>query len=108
MTKIRLSSRAKKDLNEIRAYITNELHNSQAAQATVSRITKRIRSLTQLPEIGAPLSSIIDFKTDLRFLVCGNYMVFYQYENNLVHVVRILYGRRNFTQILFGESESDL
>lgn len=107
MTKIRLSSRAKKDIQEIRAYIKNELHNSQAAQATVTRITKRIRSLAELPEIGAPLSSVIDFKTDLRFLVCGNYTAFYQYENNLIYVVRILYGRRNFSPILFGENEDD-
>ena len=101
MTKIKLSAQAKRDIQEIEAYITNELHNSQAAKATVSRITKRIGSLAELPEIGAPLSSKIIFKTDLRFLVCGNYVAFYQYKNDLVYVVRVLYGGRDFTKILF-------
>ena len=107
MTRIKLSPEAKKDLKETGAYITNELHNSKAAGATVSRIMKRLRSLADFPEIGAPLSSKVHYETDLRFLVCGNYTAFYQYENNLVYVVRILYGGRDFTQILFGEPEND-
>ncbi len=29
------------------------------------------------------------------------------YENNEVFIIRVLYGRRNFMQILFGEPEED-
>ena len=105
MKKIRFSPQAKIDLKEIRKYITNELCSSKSAERTVSRIMKRIRSLAELPEIGAPLSSIVDVETDYRFLVCGNYIVFYQYENNIVHIARILYGRRKYVQILFGDTD---
>lgn len=29
------------------------------------------------------------------------------YENNEVFIIRVLYGRRNFMQLLFGEPEED-
>lgn len=54
-------------------------------------------------EMGAPLSAIVDFETDYRFLVCGNYTAFYRFENRTVYIVRVLYGRRDFMRILFGE-----
>ena len=65
---------------------------------------KRIRQLADFPEIGAPLSSIISLEVPYRFLVCGNYTAFYKVDGNEVHIIRVLYGRRNFMQILFGKS----
>ena len=103
MVEIKFSPEAIKDLQQTKAHITEELCNEQAAVSTVAKITKRIRQLSDFPEIGAPLSSIVDFETDYRFLVCGNYTAFYRIENQTVNVVRVLYGRRNFMQILFGE-----
>lgn len=103
MAEIKFSSQAITDLQQTKAYITEELCNEQAAAGTVARITKRIRQLSDFPEIGAPLSSIVDFETNYRFLVCGNYTAFYRIENETVNIVRVLYGRRNFMQILFGE-----
>ena len=76
MTEIQLTPQAIADLQEIRAYITDKLASSQAAERTVAKIFKRIDSLAELPEIGVPLSSIVDIKTNYRFLVCGNYRVF--------------------------------
>lgn len=103
MAEIKFSPEAITDLQRTKAYITEELCNEQAAAGTVAKITKRIRQLSDFPEIGVLLSSIVDFETDYRFLVCGNYTVFYRIENQIVNIVRVLYGRRNFMQILFGE-----
>ncbi len=94
-----------KDLEEIKAYIAEELCNGQAATKTVSQILNNIRRLSEFPESGSLLSNIIGFDTRYRFLVCGNYVAFYRLDENEVRVVRILYGRRNFMQILLGESE---
>ncbi|MBS5909823.1 MULTISPECIES: type II toxin-antitoxin system RelE/ParE family toxin [Paenibacillus] len=33
---------------------------------------------------------------------CDNYLIFYRYEDGVVYVVRILYGRRNFIRVLFS------
>lgn len=105
MTEIKFSPEAVNDLRQIRAYISEELYSEEAAVNTLSNIIKRIRILAQYPECGAPLSSIVNFETDYRFLVCGNYTAFYRVEEQTVYIVRILYGRRNFMQVLFGETK---
>lgn len=103
MYKLKISPEAKDDLAEIKNYISKKLCNSQAAINLVSKITKKIRGLTEYPGIGAPLSSALDIQTDYRFLVCDNYLIFYRCEDGIVFVSRILYGRRNYTRILFGD-----
>ena len=103
MTPVKFSPEAVKDLQEIQSYIANELCSQQAADRTVFKILNRIRSLSSFPEMGTPLSAVLSFDTDYRHLVCGNYTAFYRAEPDAVYVVRILYGRRDFMRILFGE-----
>lgn len=104
MYKLKISLEAKDDLADIKEYISKELCNPQEAKNLVSKITKKIRGLAEHPAMGAPLSSILDIQIDYRFLVCDNYLIFYRYEDGIVFVSRILYGRRDYTRILFGES----
>lgn len=103
MTKIVFSPDALSDLQEIKTYIIEELNNENAAANTVAQIMKRIRRLSEFPKSGASLSSIIDIDTEIRFLVCGNYLAFYQYVDGEVCVLRVLYGKRNFVRILFRD-----
>ena len=105
MYNIVFSPEAIKDLEETKTHITKELCNEQAAVKTVFKILKDIRMLSEFPESAPLLSSIVDFDTNYRFLVCGNYVAFYCIEENEVRIVRILYGRRNFMQILFGDTQ---
>ncbi|RCX21092.1 addiction module RelE/StbE family toxin [Anaerobacterium chartisolvens] len=107
MTKLYLSPEAKNDLHEIKTYITEELLNETAALNVVTNITASIRKLSDFPGMGASLSSIVDIETQYRFLVCGHYTAFYHIEGNSVYVDRVLYGRRDFMKVLFGESAGD-
>ncbi|MBT9173804.1 MAG: hypothetical protein DDT21_02210 [Syntrophomonadaceae bacterium] len=107
MYKLKISPEAKDDLAKIKACISQELCNPQAAVNLVTKMTKKMRRLTEHPGIGSPLSSIIDIQTDYRFLVCDNYLMFYRYEDGIVLVSRILYNRRNYTRILFGDLPDD-
>lgn len=107
MTEIRFSPEAISDFQQTKTYISDELCNEQAAIRTIANIIKRIGMLADFPESGASLSSVLDFETDYRFLVCGNYTVFYRINNQTVNIVRVLYGRRNFMQILFGEPKDN-
>ena len=102
MAELRFSPESLLDLQEIRDYITMELSNPSAAKRTVSGILDNVKILSDFPQIGSPLSVVTGFETDYRFLVCGNYMTFYRMENDMVNIIRILYGRRNFMEILFG------
>ena len=104
MAKIHFAPDALEDMKEIKAYITDELCSEQSAINTTQKIMKRIRELSFFSETGAPLSSIINLAVPYRFLVCGNYTAFYKVEGDEVHIIRVLYGSRNFMQILFGKS----
>jgi toxin ParE1/3/4 len=90
MFKLQISPEAKNDLIEIKSYISQELGSPQAAQKLVAKNTKRIRGLAEHPEIGAPLTSIMDLQTDYRFLVCASYLIFYRCESGIVYISRIL------------------
>ena len=103
MNKLKVSPEARNDLVEIKNYISHKLNSSKAAENLVSRITKRIRRLLDYPEIGASLSLVLDIQTDYRFLVCANYLIFYLYEDEIIYVVRILYGRRDYMRVLFND-----
>ncbi len=101
--KLHISPEAQNDLRDIREYITSELENPTAALNTVTHIVKAIRRLSDFPDSGAPLSSVVDMPNHYRFLVSGSYLIFYRHEGGSVYVVRVLYGKRDYTKILFGE-----
>jgi len=103
MIKVRLSPDAETDLQQIKSYITDELDSPAAANRVLAGITKRIGQLSQFPELGPSLEAVVDIQSEYRFLVCGNYLVFYLLEQNTVVVDRVLYGKRDYTRKLFNE-----
>lgn len=102
MTKVKLSAAAKADLQETRRYISSVLSNPSASKKTLKRITSHLHTLEQFPESGTPIL-IPGSPVAYRCLVCGSYMAFYHIHNEEVIVDRILYGRRDYLSILFGE-----
>jgi len=107
MATLQFSPEAKNDLHDIKEYITVELDSPNAAISTIAKITKSIRTLASFPDRGIPLSSKVDIPNDYRFLVCGNYLAFYRHEGGIVNVIRILYGKRDYISILFGNIQED-
>jgi addiction module RelE/StbE family toxin len=107
MPEISYSGSAIKDLEQIGDYIAEQFKNLGGALNTVNKIQGRINTLNDFPLIGAPLSSIYGIATDYRFLVCGNYLVFYRLYDNRVLIDRILYGKRDYLTILFGDLPQD-
>ena len=91
----------------IKSYIAKNLENPSVAISTVRNITKDIRRLREHSLIGASLSSIADVESDYRFLVTGSYLTFYRVLDNDVYVDRVLYGRRDYLRILFGDVQDD-
>ena len=107
MNKLHLSPEAQEDLSEIKAYIAEDLENPQAALSTVTKITKTIRMLQDHALIGTPLSAVADVNSDYRYLVSGNYMVFYRVAGKDVFIDRVLYGRRDYLRILFADIQEE-
>lgn len=102
MTKVILSAAAKADLQETRRYISSVLSNPSASKQTLKRITIKLHTLEQFPESGTPIL-IPGSPVAYRYLVCGSYMAFYHVHHEEVIVDRILYGRRDYLSILFGD-----
>ena len=103
MAEVKYSQDAKNDLEQIGDYIAKELKNPTAALNTVSRIQNAIGKLGYAPRIGVLLSARYENAGDYRFLVCGNYLAFYHEDAQMVYIDRILYGRRDYMKILFGD-----
>ncbi len=101
MYEIKFSEEAITDLEDIKDYITIDLSNEQAADNTIKNIIESIRRLEEFPNIGVLLSDVVGFNTNFRFILSGNYMVFYKLNDDMVYIVRILYGKRNYLNILF-------
>ncbi len=100
---IRYSKEALRDLDDIWDHIAHELQNPSAAKHTVDKIIDAVSRLEDFPEMGSPLSAVVYDSSGYRFLVSGNYMVFYRPHGSNVYVDRVLYGRRDYLRILFGE-----
>ncbi len=103
MNNLHFSKEAQNDLIEIKAYIEEELLNPSAAIETVSKILKSLRVLQEYSKAGAPLSSVADIESDYRFIISGNYISFYRVKDEDIYIDRVLYARRDYMRILFGD-----
>ena len=92
---------ARDDLNNTKNYIENILKNPIAARNTTSKIVKKCSILKEQPMCGMSLSEKASIKTDLRILVCDNYLVFYRIQENYISIIRILDGRTDYLTVLF-------
>lgn len=101
--KIHYSSESRRDLDDIWDYIVSELQNRSAAERVIDRIMDAVDPLKNFAEMGTLLSSIADVGTDYRFLVSGNYMVFYRVQGNDIYIDRVLYGRSDYMSVLFKD-----
>lgn len=90
-------------MDDIWDYIVSELQNRSAAERVINRIIDAVDPLKNFAEMGTLLSSIADVGTDYRFLVSGNYMVFYRVQGYNVYIDRVLYGRSDYMSVLFKD-----
>ena len=102
--KIHYSPESRRDLDDIWDYIVLELQNRSAVERVIDHIMNAVDPLKNFAEMGTPLSSIADVGTDYRFLVSGNYMVFYRVQDSDVYIDRVLYGRSDYMSSLFKDS----
>ena len=103
--KIRVTPTALNDLKEIKSYIENDLSNPIAANNVIKRIIEDYSRLEISPHMGSSLSTKVSFDTDYRFIVSGNYLVFYKADDEYVSIYRVLYGRRDYLKIIFDDIE---
>lgn len=102
MNKLIVSPEAARDLDGIRQYIAFELKNNSSALHVVHGITKELRILQRYAEAGPSVEALTGYPTDLRILVCGQYIALYRVEGNTVSVARVLNAKQDYLRVLFG------
>lgn len=107
MAELIVSPLAKADMREIGDYISRELRNPDAAFQMIRRFKKAMLPLCDFPEMGAPLLVSDKQSVPYRYLICGNYLIFYHVEAERVLVDRVMYGRRDYMALLFGDQLED-
>ena len=100
---LRYTPQARIDLHEIEDYIKNELSNPQVAARIIERILRGCSNLKSNPNLGLDLSSKIEQKMNLRYLIISNYIAIYKVENNSVSIIRIMDGRTDYLRYLLSE-----
>lgn len=106
--KLRYTPEAISDLQEIKRYIKNTLHNPTAALRISKAILAACSSLKSFPKMGMSIESKTGFETDLRMLTCENWVAVYRIEDEsgMISIARIIDARQDYMRILFGEMDS--
>ena len=93
---------AEEDILSVVKYIANVLKAPMAANSLLDEIDKYEKILKSTPNIYPTVSDEYLAKNGLKFAVIKNYMLFYivNEEEKIVNVVRFLYGRRDWKNIL--------
>lgn len=97
--KIKINPIAIKDIKDAKEYIKEE--NISAINNFSKRITDSIETLSEFPELGMELSKKIVLKTEYRYLIVDECIVFYKFNTEYLFVYRILNGKRDYMKILF-------
>ena len=102
MTKVVFTEPASCDLLDIEYYIYTELYNPQAAKRITDGILDTIESLKCNPTRHKLVKDSILKNAGLRRIPFENYNIFYYYNSNqdVVYVIRILYNRVDWKNIL--------
>lgn len=91
---------AERDLGCIFLYIKDELHNEIAARNIATKILRRAQMLAKFPDMGASFGSIDVKLSGYRYVIVDNYLIIYKVAETEVCVVRILYARSDYVQLL--------
>lgn len=96
--KVKIYPAAKQDLRDIVDYL-NTLSQT-AALRYYDTLVEEIGSLSEMPERCPKPRDLALAAKDYRYLIVGNYLVFYVVAGDTVQIRRILYGRRDYLKLL--------
>ena len=97
--RVRLSRAAERDLREIASYIAKD--SPLAAFKVTIFLRQKALGLGGIP-YAFPLVPRYE-RRGIRRRVCGNYLIFYRVDEEIVLIVRVLHGARDYAPLLFPE-----
>lgn len=100
--KVIFSAKADHDLADLFKYINDTLRNDIAAHNIVEKLLRLSQKLSTFPEMGASLKTVDSRLDGYRYLIADNYILIYKIADEEVSIVRILYAKSNYVQLLQG------
>ena len=102
---IHIARKAERNLNAAADYIEFTLLNPQAADDLLDQAEEEISKLAFLPGKFKTVDDPILAAWGIRLIAISSYLAFYviDEETKTVHIVRFLYGKRNWISILRKE-----
>lgn len=97
MMKLRINPIVAADLKNIKEYIAED--NEEMAVKTIQEIYTRFENIQQFPYMGAELARRVRFRTDYKYVICGNYVVLYKVGNEYVEIYRVVNRYQDITKI---------
>lgn len=94
MSRLRYTSSAWEDLNEILEYIAAD--NLTAADRWLEKIQQRCKLIAQNPDMGQLRP---EFGSGIRTVSVGRFVIFHRLTNDTLEIVRIISGDRNITSL---------
>ena len=88
------------ELNAIIEYITFTLEAPQAASNLLDELEKSIHNLRDFPFAHRLYRPIKPISTEYRVLTVKNYLVFYVVLGEIIEIHRIIYKKRNLSQLI--------
>ena len=98
--KLRFSSLAQQDIDDIFSYINDTLHNPTAARNTIAAIIHISARLSDFPRLGTVMRLTNADNVEVRYIISGSYLIAYVVESTHIEVVRILYARSDYIKLL--------
>ncbi len=98
MSRYRLSTQSRADLDDIWLYIASD--NVAAADHFIDELVGKFRTLAKEPGIGRTRDELAE---SLRSFPVGNYVIFYRAMQDGIEVVRVLSGFRDIPTVFTGE-----
>lgn len=93
---------AKNDLRKIVLYIAEETKNIDIALKFINEIESTIDILKDFPQSGALPKDRILLSFDYRYLIHGNYLIFYKVaeNNSIVFIEAIFNAKQDYMRIM--------
>jgi toxin ParE1/3/4 len=96
--KVNILFPAEEDIQEIIDFIFED--RPSAADNMFEKFQLAFSRLAKNPLIGRKARDKRLSLLGYRYLVVGNYLIFYRVKSNVVYVYRVLHGARNYIEIL--------
>ncbi len=100
--KIRFTDTAKEDLRKIAVYIAEQTKDKSVAVRFVNALRDRTKILEQFPESGSSPDDRVLKSMGYRFLVHGDYLIFYRYEpqHKTSYILAVFHSGRDYTRLM--------